>query len=70
MLVLQTGHLVSKFPTSQVDEIALSFALIDHFPGERLIALRFEHENVIRLFDAYTGHLHAQILGQAYVYTR
>jgi len=46
--------------------MALSPALIDHSLGERLIALRSEHENAICLFDAYTGHLHAQILGQAY----
>ena len=45
--------------------IALSPALIDHSLGERLIALRFAHENAIRLFNAYTGHLYAQILGQA-----
>jgi len=61
----QTGHLVSKFPTSRVYEIALSPALI-HSLGERLIALDFGHEHVIRLFDAYTGHLHAQILGETY----
>jgi len=46
--------------------MALSSALIDHSLGKRLIALRFKHENAIRLFDAYTGHLHAQILGQVY----
>ena len=64
----RTGHLISKFPTSKVDRIALSPALIDHSLGERLIALRLKRENVIRLFDAYTGHLHAQILGQAEAY--
>jgi len=48
-----------------VYRIALSPALIDHSLGERLIALRFAHENAIRLFNAYTGHLYAQILGQA-----
>jgi len=37
-------------------------------PLARVIALRFEHENVIRLFDAYTGRVHAQIFGQAYRY--
>jgi len=62
----QTGHLVSKFPTPEVDTIVLSPALIDHSLGERLIALRYE--NAIGLFDAYTGHLHAQILGQASAY--
>jgi len=64
----RTGHLVSKFPTSRVDDIALSPALIDHSLGERLIALRLRRENAIGLFDAYTGHLHTQILGQASAY--
>jgi len=49
-----------------MDEIALSPALTDHSLGERLIALRLGFEDVIRLFDAYTGHLRAQILGRAY----
>jgi len=62
----RTGYLVSKFPTPRVDAIALSPALIDHSLGERLIALRFNNENAICLFDAYTGHQHAQVLGQAY----
>jgi len=44
--------------------IALSPALIDHHLGDRLIALRFMHENAIHLFDAYNGHLYGQILGQ------
>ena len=60
----RTRQLVSKFPTSEVDGIALSPALVDHSLGDRLIALRFKHENVIRLFDAYSGRLCAQILGQ------
>jgi len=64
----RTGHLVSKFPTSEVDAIALSPALTDYSLGERLIALRLRHENAIGLFDAYTGHLHAQILGTAAAY--
>jgi len=51
-----------------VDEIALSPARIDHSLGERLIALRLQHENAICLFDAYTGHQHAQILAQAEAY--
>jgi len=51
-----------------VDNIALSPALIDHSLGERLIALRLTRENAIGLFDAYTGHLHAQILDQAWAY--
>jgi len=45
-------------------DIAFSPALIDHPLGDRLIALRFRHENVISLFDAYNGHLYGQILGQ------
>ena len=62
----RTGHLVSKFPTFWVDRIALSPALIDHSLGERLIALSFILDDVIRLFDAYTGHPRAQILGETY----
>jgi len=60
----RTRQLVSKFPTSEVYNIALSPALIDHHLGDRLIALRFTHENAIGLFDAYNGHLYGQILGQ------
>jgi len=60
----RTGQLVSKFPTSEVYGIALSPPLIGHFLGDRLIALRFTHENAIRLFDAYSGHLYGEILGQ------
>jgi len=60
----QTRQLVSKFPTSEVYWIAFSPVLIDHPLGDRLIALRFTHENAIRLFDAYNGHLYGQILGQ------
>jgi len=63
----RTGRLVSKFPTSKVYTIALSPDLIDHPLGERLIVLWSRHKNAIRLFD-HTGHLHAQILGQAEVY--
>jgi len=63
-----TGHLVSKFPTSNVDGIALSSALT-HSLGKTLIALSFGRERVICLFDAYTGHLHAQILGETYATT-
>jgi len=59
-----TRQLVSKFPTSDVYRIALSSASIDHFLGDRLIALRFTHESAIRLFNAYNGHLYGQILGQ------
>jgi len=61
----RTRQLVSKFPVPEVHQIALSPALIDHSPCKRLIALRPIRENVVRLFDAHTGHLHAQILGQA-----
>jgi len=60
----RTRQLVFKFPTSQVYWIALSPSLIDHHLGDRLIALRFTHENAIGLFDAYNGHLYGQILGQ------
>jgi len=59
----RTRQLVSKFPMSEVYQIALSPSLIDHL-GDRLIALRFTHENTICLFDAYNGHLYGQILGQ------
>jgi len=62
----RTRQLVSKFRTSRVYGIALSPAPIDHSPASRLIALRFPREKAIRLFDAYTGHLHAQILAQAW----
>jgi len=64
----RTGHLVSKLPTSEVDRIVLSPALIDHSLGERLMVLWSAHNSAIRLFDAYTGHLHAQILGQTWAY--
>ena len=60
----RTRQLVSKFPTSEVFCIAFSPALIDHPLGDRLIALRLVHENAIGLFDAYSGHLYGQILGQ------
>jgi len=60
----RTCQLVSKFPMSNVYAIALSPALIDHSLGDRLIALMFKHGNAIGLFDAYTGHLYTQILGQ------
>jgi len=62
----RTRQLISKLPTSEVDAIAFSPAPIDHSLAGRLIALRFRRENAIRLLDAYTGHLHAQILGPAY----
>jgi len=62
---IRTGHLVSKFPTSEVDGIALSPALT-HSLDKTLIALSFRRERVLRLFDAYTGHLHAHILGETY----
>jgi len=48
-----------------VDDIALSPALIDHFLGERRIVLRSAKKYAIRLFDAYTGHLYAQMLAQS-----
>ena len=55
-----TGHLVSKFPMSEVDRIALSPCLT-HSLGKRFIALSLQSEHIICLFDAYTGHLHTQI---------
>jgi len=60
----RTRQLVSKFPTSNVYDIAFSPALVDKSLGDRLIALRFKHQNTIRLFNAYNGHLYGQILGQ------
>jgi len=59
-----TRQLVSKFPTSEVYDIAFSPALVEHPLGDRLIALRCTHESAIRLFNAYNGHLYGQILGQ------
>jgi len=59
----QTSQLVGKFPTFSVCAIALSPTLIQHSPGDRLIALCFG--NTIRLFDTYAGHLCASILGRA-----
>jgi len=59
----RTGRLVSKFPTSLVDAMALSPTLIEHSPSDRLIALWFKDENTIHLLDVYTGHLYAKILG-------
>jgi len=50
---------------SKVEWITLSSALT-HFLGKTLIALNFGRECVICLFDVYTGHLHAQILGETY----
>ena len=49
---------------SWVDAMALSPALIEHPPSDRLIALLFEDENTIHLLDVYSGHLHAKILDQ------
>jgi len=60
----RTRQLVSKFPTSDVYDTTFSPALIHHFLGDRLIALRCTHESAIRLFNAYNGHLYGQILGQ------
>jgi len=44
--------------------MALSPALIEHSPGNRLIAVWFKFKNTIHLLDIYTGHLYAKILGQ------
>ena len=60
----RTGRLVSKFPTSWVDAMALSPTLMEHSPSDRLIALWFEDEDTIHLLNVYTGHLYAKILGQ------
>jgi len=60
----RTGQLVSKFPTSYVDAMALSPTLIEHSPSNRLIALWFADKNTIHLLDVYTGHLYAKILGR------
>jgi len=58
----RTGRLVSKFRTSRVDAMALSPTLIEHSPSDRLIALN--HDSGIGLYDAYTGHMYAKILGR------
>ena len=52
-----THKLVSKFPTSEVYEIALSPALIDHSLVDRLIALGFPCENAVRLFNTISSTL-------------
>ena len=60
----QTSQLVGKFPTFSVCAMALSPTLIQHSPGDILIALWHRFGNTIRLFDIYTGHLCASILGR------
>jgi len=60
----QTGRLVSKFQTSEVDAMAPSPTLIKNTPGERLIALWFKSENTTHVLDVYTGRLYAKIWGQ------
>jgi len=60
----RTGRLVSKFPTSLVDAMALSPTLIEHSPSDRLIALWFQDEDTIHLLNVYTGRLYAKILGR------
>ena len=40
-----TYRLANSFPTSRVDRVALSPALIDHSLVDRLIAVKFEHAN-------------------------
>ena len=62
---MQTSRLVGKFPTFSVCAMALSPTLIQHSPGDRLIALWHRFGNTIRLFDIYNGHLCASILGRA-----
>ena len=54
----RTRRLVSKFP------MAHSPTLIQHSPGERLIALRFEDKNTIHILNVYTGLLYTKILGR------
>jgi len=61
----QTSQLVGKFPTFSVCAMALSPTLIQHSPGDRPIALCHRFGSMIRLFDIYTGHLYASILGRA-----
>ena len=56
---IQTGHLLGKFLTSQMDRIALLPILIEHFPNDRLIALWCRFADRICLFNISTGHLHA-----------
>ena len=60
----RTGQLVSKFPTSWVDKMALSPFLIEHSPGNRLIALWYKDEKTIHLIDVYSGRLYARIWSQ------
>jgi len=66
------GHeLANSFPSFQRPrwmQLPLTYSVVDHSLGERLVALEFERENAIRLSDAHISHLHAQILGQAYAY--
>jgi len=57
----RTGQLVSKFRTSRMDAMALSPALIEHSPRDRLIILWFKFDNTIHLLDVCTGHLYAKI---------
>jgi len=44
--------------------MALSSALIEPSPNDRLIALWFQDGNTIHLLNVYTGHLYAKILGR------
>ena len=60
----RTGRLVSKFPISSVNAMALSPTLIEHSPSNRLIALWFADKNTIHLLDVYTGHLYTKILSR------
>jgi len=53
----QTSQLVGKLPTFSVCAMALSPTLIQHSPGDRLIAL--EHDSEIGLYGVHTGHLRA-----------
>jgi len=51
----QIGQFVGKFPTFSVCAMVLSPALIQHPPGDRLIALEYDSE--IGLYGVHTVHL-------------
>ena len=60
----RTGRLVFKFPTSEVDAMALSPTRTGHSRGDGLIALWSKSKNTIYLHDVSTGYLYAKILGR------
>jgi len=63
---VRTGQLLGKPPTSRMDIITLSPALTEHSPCDRLWC---RSSNRIRLFDIYTGHLHAQFRVKAHYHS-